>query len=134
MGARRLSRRYSRRLRNAGSHVESFFPSKIPKVNFKINYRNHRKLAIIDGKIGYIGGFNIGDEYLGESKKFGYWRDTHLKISGNAVLNMQTPFILDWNQASRKDILYEDRFYSAEQKGNVGVQIVSSGPGLDWVW
>ena len=132
MGSRRLSRRYIRRLRNAGAHVESFFPSKIPKVNFKINYRNHRKLAIIDGKIGYIGGFNIGDEYLGESKKFGYWRDTHLKISGNAVLNMQTRFILDWNQASREDILYEDRFYCAVPKGDVGVQIVSSGPESDW--
>src|SRR5699024_2936572 len=104
----------------------------IPKVNFKINYRNHRKLAIIDGKIGYIGGFNIGDEYLGESKKFGYWRDTHLKISGNAVLNMQTRFILDWNQASREDILYEDRFYCAVPKGDVGVQIVSSGPESEW--
>jgi len=132
MGSRRLSRRYIRRLRNAGVHVESFFPSKIPKVNFKINYRNHRKLAIIDGKIGYIGGFNIGDEYLGESKKFGYWRDTHLKIRGNAVLNMQTRFILDWNQASREDILYEDRFYCAMPKGDVGVQIVSSGPESDW--
>jgi len=132
MGSRRLSRKYIRRLRNSGALVESFFPPKIPKINLKINYRNHRKLAIVDGKVGYIGGFNIGDEYLGESKKFGYWRDTHLKITGDAVLNMQTRFILDWNQASRKDILYEDRFYSAEPKGNVGVQIVSSGPESDW--
>src|SRR5690625_389334 len=85
MGSRSLSRRFIRRLRRAGVEVVSFFPPKIPKVNLKINFRNHRKLAIIDGEVGYIGGFNIGDEYLGKDQKFGYWRDTHLRIHGNAV-------------------------------------------------
>jgi len=132
MGSRSLSRRYIKRLKQAGVHVDAFFPPKIPKVNFKINFRNHRKLAIIDGKVGYIGGFNIGDEYLGKNKKLGYWRDTHLRIHGNAVRNMQTRFILDWNQASRNDILYEDRFYIGAEAGDVGVQIVSSGPDSDW--
>lgn len=132
MGSRLLKRKFVKRLRDAGVEVESFFPSFIPKVNLKINYRNHRKLAIIDGKIGYIGGFNIGDEYLGFNKRFGYWRDTHLRVEGNAVSNMQTRFILDWNQASRKDIVYEDRYYQAEPKGSTGVQIVSSGPDSEW--
>jgi len=132
MGSRLLKRKFVKRLRDAGVEVESFFPSFIPKVNLKINYRNHRKLAIIDGKIGYIGGFNIGDEYLGFNKRFGYWRDTHLRVEGNAVSNMQTRFILDWNQASRKDIVYEDRYFQAEPKGNTGVQIVSSGPDSEW--
>mgnify|MGYP001304102057 CR=1 FL=1 len=132
MGSRRLGRKYIKRLRHAGVQVESFFPPKIPMFNFKINYRNHRKLAIIDGKIGYIGGFNIGDEYLGRKKKFGYWRDTHLRIYGDAVRNMQTRYILDWNQASRNDILYEDRYYDARKQGDAGVQIVSSGPDSDW--
>jgi len=132
MGSRSLSRRYIRRLRRAGVEVVSFFPPKIPKVNLKINFRNHRKLAIIDGKVGYIGGFNIGDEYLGKDKKFGYWRDTHLRIHGNAVRNMQTRFILDWNQASKQQIYYEERFYTGADTGDVGVQIVSSGPDSDW--
>lgn len=132
MGSRLLKRKYIRKLRQSGALVEAFFPSKVPKVNFKINYRNHRKLAIIDGQIGYIGGFNIGDEYLGKTKKYGYWRDTHLRIDGDAVRNMQTRFILDWNQASRDHIVYEDRFYNALPKGDVGVQIVSSGPDSDW--
>jgi cardiolipin synthase A/B len=132
MGSRSLKRKYIKRLRKAGVEVEAFFPPKIPKINFKINYRNHRKLAIIDGKIGYIGGFNIGDEYLGKKKKFGYWRDTHLRIYGDAVHQMQTRFILDWNQASRNDILYENRYYSSVPTGDVGVQIVSSGPDSDW--
>lgn len=132
LGSRGLSNKYIKRIRNAGALVESFFPPKFMKLNFKINYRNHRKLAIIDGKVGYIGGFNIGDEYLGKSKKFGYWRDTHLRVKGTAVRDMQTRFILDWNQASRKDIFYEERFYAAKPQGDVGIQIVSSGPDAEW--
>lgn len=132
MGSRTLSRKFIKRIRHAGGQVEAFFPPKIPKINLKINHRNHRKLTIIDGKIGYIGGFNVGDEYLGKDKKFGYWRDTHLRIIGDAVHHMQTRFILDWNQASRNDILYEDRFYCAVPAGDVGIQIVTSGPDSDW--
>ncbi|MFD2629275.1 cardiolipin synthase [Oceanobacillus kapialis] len=132
MGSRTLKPKYIRRLRQAGAQVEAFFPPKIPKINFKINYRNHRKLAIIDGKVGYTGGFNIGDEYLGKKKKFGYWRDTHLRICGDAVKNMQTRFILDWNQASRNHILYDERYYRSKHKGDVGIQIVSSGPDSEW--
>src|SRR5699024_8777817 len=85
-------------------------------------------LAIIDGQIGYIGGFNIGDEYLGKSDKFGYWRDTHLRIQGDAVKMMQIRFILDWNQASQDEIVYDERFLIGGEKGDVGIQIVSSGP------
>ncbi|MEI3612018.1 cardiolipin synthase [Pseudogracilibacillus sp. SO30301A] len=132
MGSRSLSRSYIRRLERANIKVGAFFPPKIPKINFKINFRNHRKLAIIDGEIGYIGGFNIGDEYLGRSEKFGYWRDTHLRICGDAVKTMQTRFILDWNQASRDHIPYEERYFIGGEEGDVGIQIVSSGPDHDW--
>ncbi|HLR64385.1 MAG TPA: cardiolipin synthase, partial [Pseudogracilibacillus sp.] len=133
MGSRGLGKRFLRRLRHAGVHVEAFFPPKIPKINLKINFRNHRKIAVIDGKIGYIGGFNIGDEYLGKSEKFGYWRDTHLRIQGDAVQTLQTRFILDWNQASRERIEYNERYYiKAIEHSDVGVQIVSSGPDSDW--
>lgn len=132
MGSRSLSRSFIKRLEAANIQVGAFFPPKIPKINFKINFRNHRKLAIIDGKIGYIGGFNIGDEYLGKSEKFGYWRDTHLRIQGDAVKMMQIRFILDWNQASRHHIEYDDRYFIGGEKGDVGVQIVSSGPDQQW--
>ncbi|GGC97138.1 cardiolipin synthase [Thalassobacillus devorans] len=132
MGSRTLSRKYIKRIKKAGGEMEAFFPALIPKLNMKINYRNHRKLAIIDGKIGYIGGFNVGDEYLGYNQRFGYWRDTHLRVEGGAVHNMQTRFILDWNHASSRDIGYEDRYYQAEEKGDVAMQIVSSGPDSEW--
>lgn len=133
LGSRNLKRKFIRDLKKAGVKVEAFFPSLIPKVNFKINYRNHRKVVVIDGKIGYIGGFNVGDEYLGKVQKYGYWRDTHLRIVGESVRSIQTRFILDWNQASKHQlILYDPVFYQAEPQGNVGMQIVSSGPDSDW--
>ena len=132
-GSRGLKRRFIKDLERSGVMVESFFPSLLPKINFKINYRNHRKVVIIDGKIGYTGGFNVGDEYLGKVKKYGYWRDTHLRIYGEAVRSLQTRFLLDWNQASKAQIiLYDTKYYRADPKGNVGMQIVSSGPDSKW--
>lgn len=133
MGSRRLPRKFFRPLIEAGGKVSVFFPAILPHLNLQVNYRNHRKLAIIDGEIGYVGGFNIGDEYLGLNKKFGYWRDTHLKICGKAVYAMQTRFILDWNQASSTKIRYEDRLFpELEAIGETDVQIVSSGPDSEW--
>ena len=85
LGSRSLRKSFFKELRRAGGEVEAFFPSKLPLINLRLNYRNHRKLAIIDGKIGYVGGFNVGDEYLGLNKRFGYWRDTHVRIVGEAV-------------------------------------------------
>lgn len=134
MGSRGVHKRHFKQLLNAGGEVEVFFPSILPLINPRMNYRNHRKLVIIDGRIGYIGGFNIGDEYLGLDKKFGYWRDTHLRLEGSSVHPLQTRFLLDWNQASDgKDLQYEDHFFPIiSRKGEVGLQIVSSGPDSDW--
>lgn len=135
MGSRRLSKRSFRHLIAAGGRVEVFFPSRIPLINLRLNYRNHRKLVIIDGKIGYVGGFNVGDEYLGLNPKFGYWRDTHLRITGKAVHAIQTRFILDWNQAAptRYDIQYSDRYFpESRPAGQIPIQIVTSGPDSEW--
>lgn len=129
LGGRTLTKRFFKDLTNAGGEVASFFPSKIPLINLRVNYRNHRKLAIIDGKIGFIGGFNIGNEYIGLNKKMGYWRDTHLRIKGSAVHMMQTRFFLDWQHAAKKKASYEAKYYPLmETKGKTGIQIVSSGP------
>lgn len=130
LGSRELTKRFFKAFREAGGEVEVFFPSKFRLINLRLNYRNHRKLVIIDGTIGYVGGFNVGDEYLGLNSKFGYWRDTHLRIQGTAVHAMQTRFILDWNQASsRHDITYAPSLFPEPiSQGNVGMQIVTSGP------
>ncbi|MFN3367586.1 MAG: phospholipase D-like domain-containing protein, partial [Exiguobacterium mexicanum] len=74
--------------------VRVFFPPTLGLINFKLNNRNHRKVVIIDGKIGYVGGFNVGTEYLGLVEKFGYWRDTHLRVEGDVVYHLQHRFIL----------------------------------------
>ena len=73
MGSRDLRKKErSKKFRQKGGHAESFFPSKLPLINLRMNNRNHRKIVVIDGTIGYVGGFNVGDEYIGKSKKFGY--------------------------------------------------------------
>ncbi len=86
----------------AGGEVAFFFPLFVPYINPRINYRNHRKIVVIDGKIGYTGGFNVGNEYLGLVKKFGYWRDNHLRIYGEAVYTLQNRFLMDWNSQHTK--------------------------------
>ena len=134
MGSRGIRKRHFKELIEAGGEVEVFFPSILPLINPRLNFRNHRKIAVIDGRIGYIGGFNVGDEYLSLSDRFGYWRDTHLRIEGSAVHPLQTRFILDWNQASAKnDIIYAERYFPIiPQKGTAALQIISSGPDTEW--
>lgn len=134
MGSRNIRKRHFNELIEHGGQVEAFFPAILPLINPRLNYRNHRKIVVIDGRIGYLGGFNVGDEYLGLKKKFGYWRDTHLRIEGSALHPIQTRFILDWNQASaNQDIVYNDRYFPIiPQKGSVSMQIVSSGPDSEW--
>ena len=124
MGCRDLSRYTLFNLEDSGVEVVSFAPFVLD-----INYRNHRKNLIIDGEIGYLGGINIGDEYLGFSERFGEWRDTHLKIIGESVKSQQYRFLLDWKFASGKDLLEEEKFFPESKiKGDSAIQIVSSGP------
>src|SRR5699024_4986358 len=122
-----------KRLEESGGEVAIFFPTFVPSLNIRINYRNHRKICIIDGKEAYTGGFNVGDEYVGLSKKFGNWRDTHIKIKGSAVNSLQWRFSLDWKFASKKEIPVNHSYLHDESKNNnVGIQIVSSGPDSKW--
>lgn len=135
LGSRKLRRKDFSKLTAVGGEIGVFFPSRFSLINFRLNYRNHRKLVIIDGQIGYVGGFNIGDEYLGLSKKFGYWRDTHIRISGTAVDPMQTRFIMDWNQASKHySIEFKEEYFPTQKhySGDANLQIVSSGPDSEW--
>jgi cardiolipin synthase len=134
LGSRGLRPSFFSKLRAAEGEVEVFFPSKLRLINLRLNYRNHRKLVIIDGEIGYVGGFNVGDEYLGLDPSFGYWRDTHLRIQGPAVHAIQTRFILDWNQATEKrNISYtQEHFPEPSLMGDSSLQIVTSGPDSEW--
>lgn len=115
-----------------GIEVHAFIPVMFPFLSRKINYRNHRKIVVIDGKIGYVGGFNIGDEYLGESKKFGFWRDTHLRIEGESVYMLQITFLLDWYFSTKEQIFEREFFPKIKYCGNTLMQIVASGPDSDF--
>ncbi|MDD4389180.1 MAG: cardiolipin synthase [Eubacteriales bacterium] len=131
LGSREILERNLNGLKAAGGKYAFFFNTRMRLINIKLNYRNHRKLAVIDGRIGYIGGFNVGREYLGRKKKFGYWRDTHLRITGGSVRDINTRFILDWRSASKEDLPFpKDQYYRErkEKLASTGVQIVSSGP------
>lgn len=130
VGSHRVPKSTILKLKKSGCQVAFFFPSTFKFINMKANYRNHRKIAVIDGDIGYVGGFNIGDEYLGYKKKFGKWRDTHLRITGDSVFSLQMRFILDWRTASNEKLYALSRYIKLNDDylGRAGVQIVSSGP------
>lgn len=131
MGGRQFSERNTciKQFVEAGGKVSFFFPPKYRFLNMKLNYRNHRKIAVIDGEIGYIGGFNIGKEYLGMKRKFGYWRDTHLRVLGGCVQDINARFLMDWRFASKEELILSEAYYSDIIKaGCTGIQIVSSGP------
>ncbi|AIQ13029.1 cardiolipin synthase [Paenibacillus durus] len=128
IGSRRLGKAYLKRLRDAGVETGCFFPLLTSFFNKRLNYRNHRKIVVVDGKIGFFGGLNIGDEYLGEDPKFGYWRDTHFSIKGDAVLWVQYTFLTDWHLVTGQVITDPVYYPIQERHGNELVQIVKSGP------
>ena len=121
------------RMRKAGISVEAFMPVRFPAFTSKVNYRNHRKLCVIDGKVGFIGGMNIAKRYI-EGNETQKWRDTHMRIRGGAVYAIQRAFLVDWYFVSGN--LITDRQYYPELSGGIKndiiVQIVTSSPVAPW--
>ena len=133
VGSRLLNRDALKKLRSVGGKTGEFFPSWLKFINPNMNFRNHRKIVVVDNKVGFVGGFNVGDEYLGKDKKFGYWRDTHIKFKGSAVKDLNLRFLADWRYATKEEIDLSPVLDSDDEKSrdaNVGMQIVSSGPNL----
>lgn len=134
VGSWQLSSKFVEELKAAGANVVSFFPVKVPLFNHKINFRNHRKIVVIDGKIGFIGGLNIGDEYLGKHPSFGFWRDTHLYVRGEAVESLQMIFLQDWYHMTGK-VLTDPIYFKTEAaigKNYGAVQMIASSPDDEW--
>ena len=124
-------KRFFRRLRDEGVQVQPFLKVVIPFISSDTNYRNHRKLVVIDGRIGYTGGMNIAERYL-KGIRGGVWRDTHMRVEGPAVSEMQTCFIVDWQFSSRQ-ILDACRYYpELSPKGSVTLQVATGGPMDEW--
>ncbi|MBK1874017.1 cardiolipin synthase [Marinobacter sp. 1-3A] len=131
VGSFGLSRRYLNELAKAGAKVASFGDGNIRRLRFQINFRNHRKLLVCDGRIGFIGGINLGDEYMGTALGQGFWRDTHCRIEGPAVTGLQLAWLEDWNWASNEfpqlDWTPKDRL-----PGNEQVLVLPTGPADTW--
>jgi cardiolipin synthase len=116
-----IGRRFSGPLLAAGAHVAKFFPLDPIRRAWTINLRNHRKLVVVDGRIGFAGGINIGDEFLG-------WHDLHLRVEGPAVAQLQSVFVEDWYFATRYDLAHAAFFPEIEPVAGSVVQFVQSGP------
>ncbi len=133
VGCWSLSKGFIRELREAGIQIYPFLPVRFRHLANKANYRNHRKIAVIDGMTGFVGGLNIADRYMDGVPGIGVWRDTHLKVLGEAVTSLQVVFLIDWYFV-RQELLLDKNEYLPYIKadGNVVVQTVTSGPDSDW--
>ncbi|MEK3882847.1 cardiolipin synthase [Paenibacillus sp. PL2-23] len=121
-----------RALQEAGVETVCFAPPKAAFLERRLNYRNHRKIVVIDGKIGFLGGINIGDEYLGLDPKIGFWRDTHLRVHGDAVYYLQVMFMQDWRLASGKQLPLRETYMPAHSiRETERVMIVPGMPGVN---
>ncbi|AMV60534.1 cardiolipin synthase [Pediococcus damnosus LMG 28219] len=126
--------KFFKHLRELGGYAAPFLGTHSAVTDFRLNFRDHRKIVVIDGQVAYTGGFNIGDQYLGRSKKFGYWRDTHMRIVGSAAYSLQARFVRDWNATDHENPINtvfdpgSEYFPVAKVNGNTSLQIVSSGP------
>lgn len=125
VGSHDLPDGYLAELRAAGIAVYAFHTRKGPRNRFQINFRNHRKVVVVDGRVAWVGGHNVGDEYMGRDPKFGHWRDTHVRIEGPAALAVQLSFFEDWHWAADQTL---ELNWAPEPAGDVNVLIVPSGP------
>lgn len=141
VGSWKLSRGFLRKLEEAGVECHSFMAMSFPRLRRKMNFRNHRKIVVIDNLIAYTGGFNVGKEYIGEGP-LGYWRDTHVRLEGDAVAELNKVFLQDWCFRSgddpalvddaRPDCACADAEATPSQAPVLPIQVVASGVNSPW--
>ena len=131
VGSWNVQSSFFRRMKEAGIEVHAFLRVAFPVLTSKVNYRNHRKVVVIDGKVGFIGGMNIADRYV-KGNEYGKWRDTHFRIEGKGVHGLQSAFLIDWYVVS-KSLLTSKRYYPpVEVFTNNIMQIATCGPVGPW--
>jgi cardiolipin synthase len=127
IGSHDLPKSYLAELRAAGVSMTSFHTTRGSRNRFQLNFRNHRKIVVVDGVHGWVGGLNVGDEYDGKSTKLPNWRDTHVKISGPSALELQVSFVEDWRWATDEEL--DLSWEPVSPPGAAGaVLIVPTGP------
>ena len=127
-----ISKETKKKMKDCGVKLQVFMPVLFSNSTGKMNYRDHRKIIIVDGKIGYVGGINISDNYV-NSINNSYFRDTHARLEGDIVKQLQILFLTTWDFVTKKDIkILEHYFPNVNNKGNVPIQIAASGPDTNW--
>lgn len=131
VGSWNLGAKYVNSLKNAGVGVHSFLPVSFPRLRRELNFRNHRKIVVVDGVIGFMGGLNIGDMYISGESGMGFWRDTHIELKGPAVSCLDDIFRADWVFCDKSPMEYGEAPVPGPM-GDSTVQIVASGPNKNW--
>lgn len=133
IGSMSLSKKHIRQLQSIGVEIHKFLPIKFGKFLSSINYRNHRKIIVIDGKIAFTGGINVSDKYIKGDANLGVWYDIHLQLKGPVVHSLQAIFAMDWYMISEEDTILDTSCFNTYKKVNGStVQIVHSGPDSDF--
>lgn len=128
LGSSSLKRQWREEFKAAGIQILPFNTRQGPKNRFQLNFRNHRKIVVVDGRSTWIGGLNVGDEYLGKDPKLTPWRDTHLHIEGPAALAAQATFLSDWYWASREFLTGLSWHPQPSADSDKSVLVLASGP------
>ncbi len=131
VGCSRVKKSFFESMREAGAEVCSFLHVNFARITSKVNYRNHRKIVVIDGCVGYIGGMNIADRYV-RGTGWGTWRDTHFRIEGSGVYGLQASFLSDWSATTKRHIAGDIYYPRQENFGDNVMQVVPSGPFGKW--
>lgn len=132
VGSWGLGKKFIHDLRINNIEIYSFMEVRFPRLTSQVNYRNHRKILIVDGKVGFTGGMNIADRYVEGVKGIGPWRDTHLRIEGDAVAGLQVVFAADWYFVIHENLTGRRYFPLLKELKGTPVQISASGPDSDW--
>ncbi len=132
VGSWSLGKKFQNDLRQNGIEIYSFMEVRFPRLTSRVNYRNHRKIVVVDGKIGFTGGINFADRYLKGVQDIGPWRDTHLQIEGDAVNCLQVVFAADWFFVVHENLTGRKYFPQLSESPGTPVQISASGPDSDW--
>lgn len=133
VGSWTLPKKDIKEMRIVGIQIYPFLPVRMPLFTNKVNYRNHRKIVVVDGETGFIGGLNFADRYLHGLPDIGIWRDTQLKIKGEGVTSLQIVFLTDWYFVCQELLLNKEQYLPNKRvDGNVVMQTVASGPDSDW--
>lgn len=132
VGSFHASSKFFKRMNAAGVETHPFFRVTFPQFANRINWRNHRKIVVIDGKVGYIGGMNIANRYKYGEENGRAWRDTHFRVTGDIVESMLYSFVVDWNFKNQPHTMHYPKTPQVDFKNNIGMQLICSGPIDNW--